>query len=113
MAKVIGIDLGTTHSIVAYVPDERPVALTTCDGSPLLPSVVYYGAHEHIVVGPNNELAVRRMSGRITGVRLPLLFLKDSPQRQWAGVPGQNLVGVVGATIVDDDDFPAHVRGNH
>lgn len=49
--KPIGIDLGTTHSIVAYVPDERPVALTTCDGTPLLPSVVYYGPHEHIVVG--------------------------------------------------------------
>ncbi len=49
--KPIGIDLGTTHSIVAYVPDERPVALTTCDGTPLLPSVVYYGSHEHVVVG--------------------------------------------------------------
>jgi len=49
--KPIGIDLGTTHSIVAYVPDERPVALTTCDGTPLLPSVVYYGAHDHVVVG--------------------------------------------------------------
>ena len=49
--KPIGIDLGTTHSIVAYVPDERPVALVTCDGTPLLPSVVYYGAHDHVVVG--------------------------------------------------------------
>jgi len=49
--KPIGIDLGTTHSIVAYVPDERPVALTTCDGTPLLPSVVYFGAHDHVVVG--------------------------------------------------------------
>ena len=49
--KPIGIDLGTTHSIVAYVPDERPVALTTCDGTPLLPSVVYYGTHDHVVVG--------------------------------------------------------------
>src|SRR5690606_8115322 len=47
----IGIDLGTTHSIVAYVADERPVALTTCDGTPLLPSVVHYGAHQHVVVG--------------------------------------------------------------
>jgi len=47
----IGIDLGTTHSIVAYVADERPVALITCDGTPLLPSVVHYGAHDHIVVG--------------------------------------------------------------
>ncbi len=51
----IGIDLGTTHSIVAYVPDERPVALITCDGTPLLPSVVHYGTHGHIVVGKSAE----------------------------------------------------------
>lgn len=49
--KPIGIDLGTTHSIVAYVPDERPLALVTCDGTPLLPSVVHFGAHDHVVVG--------------------------------------------------------------
>lgn len=47
----IGIDLGTTHSIVAYLRDGRPTALTTCDATPLLPSVVHYGAHGHVVVG--------------------------------------------------------------
>lgn len=49
--KPIGIDLGTTHSIVAYVRDGQPVALTTCDGVPLLPSVVYYGDHGEVIVG--------------------------------------------------------------
>jgi molecular chaperone HscA len=47
----IGIDLGTTNSIVAYVSDGRPTALTTCDGAPLLPSVVHYGAEGGVVVG--------------------------------------------------------------
>jgi molecular chaperone HscA len=47
----IGIDLGTTHSIVAHVRDGRPTALTTCDGTPLLPSVVHYGDHASVVVG--------------------------------------------------------------
>jgi molecular chaperone HscA len=47
----IGIDLGTTNSIVAHVRDERPFALTTCDGTPLLPSVVYFGDHGNVVVG--------------------------------------------------------------
>lgn len=49
--RAIGIDLGTTHSIVAVVRDEKPMALTTCDGTPLLPSVVYYGAHDLTLVG--------------------------------------------------------------
>ena len=47
----LGIDLGTTHSTVAYVRDDRPVSLTTCDGTALLPSVVHYGEHGHVVVG--------------------------------------------------------------
>ncbi len=73
--KAIGIDLGTTHSIVARVKDERPQALTTCDGTPLLPSVVYYGDHGSVVVGeaakgyatrhPERTIAsVKRFMGR-------------------------------------------------
>jgi molecular chaperone HscA len=49
--KPIGIDLGTTNSIVSHVRDGRPVALTTCDGTALLPSVVFYGEHGNVVVG--------------------------------------------------------------
>jgi molecular chaperone HscA len=49
--KAIGIDLGTTNSIVATVRDGRPLALTTCDGAPLLPSVVYYSKEGPVLVG--------------------------------------------------------------
>jgi molecular chaperone HscA len=49
--KAIGIDLGTTNSIVASVRDGRPVALTNCDGSALLPSVVYYPRRGAAIVG--------------------------------------------------------------
>src|SRR5690606_22462102 len=47
----IGIDLGTTHSIVATVREGRPVPLSTCDGTSLLPSVVYYSPEGGILVG--------------------------------------------------------------
>jgi molecular chaperone HscA len=71
----VGIDLGTTNSIVAYVADGRPVALTTCDGTQLLPSVVHYSAEGGITVGraakaratiePERTLAsVKRFVGR-------------------------------------------------
>lgn len=49
--KAIGIDLGTTHSIVASLRDGQPYALVTCDGTGLLPSVVHYGARGSVVVG--------------------------------------------------------------
>src|SRR6185369_145123 len=48
--QAIGIDLRTTNSIVAHVRDGRPVPLTTCDGTPLLPSVVHYGAESLVQV---------------------------------------------------------------
>ncbi|HEY3500461.1 MAG TPA: Hsp70 family protein, partial [Polyangiaceae bacterium] len=71
----IGIDLGTTNSIVAYVSDGSPVALSTCDGVPLLPSVVYYAPEGGVSVGraavghalrePERTLAsVKRFMGR-------------------------------------------------
>jgi molecular chaperone HscA len=47
----IGIDLGTTNSIVSYVRDGRPSALTTCDGSALLPSVVNFSPEGAVLVG--------------------------------------------------------------
>jgi molecular chaperone HscA len=49
--RAIGIDLGTTNSIVAVVRDGRPSALLTCDGTALLPSVVYYGDKGEVAVG--------------------------------------------------------------
>jgi molecular chaperone HscA len=76
--QAIGIDLGTTNSIVAHVRDGRPVPLITCDGSPLLPSVVHYGVEGSVVVGrtamsyatrePERTIAsVKRFMGRAAG----------------------------------------------
>jgi molecular chaperone HscA len=76
--QAIGIDLGTTNSIVAHVRDGRPVPLTTCDGTPLLPSVVHYGVEGSVLVGrsaaayatrePERTIAsVKRFMGRAAG----------------------------------------------
>jgi molecular chaperone HscA len=62
--RPIGIDLGTTNSIVAYVRDDAPVALTTCDGGPLLPSVVHYGANGAVLVGRAAKAQLTRAPGR-------------------------------------------------
>jgi molecular chaperone HscA len=49
--KPIGIDLGTTNSLVAYVSSERPVAISDCDLEILVPSVVSYLPSGEVVVG--------------------------------------------------------------
>ncbi|MDB4997465.1 MAG: Chaperone protein HscA [Myxococcaceae bacterium] len=47
--RPIGIDLGTTNSLVACVRNERPEAIADCDQEILLPSVVSYGVKDVIV----------------------------------------------------------------
>ena len=49
--NVIGIDLGTTNSLVATVKQGKPEVISDKDGYELLPSVVYYGHKERVYVG--------------------------------------------------------------
>jgi molecular chaperone DnaK (HSP70) len=51
MSKVVGIDLGTTNSLVAYVKDGAPVVIRDRSGDPLLPSVVSADPSGSIIVG--------------------------------------------------------------
>jgi molecular chaperone HscA len=47
----IGIDLGTTNSLVARVRDGKPAVIDDCNGERLVPSVVHYDARGGVVVG--------------------------------------------------------------
>ena len=47
----VGIDLGTTNSLVATVKSGVSTVLLNQDGDPLLPSVVRYVADGDVVVG--------------------------------------------------------------
>src|SRR6476646_1786667 len=64
--RAIGIDLGTTNSLVATVRDGMAVVLPDAEGRPLLPSVVRYGdvatdvgyaALAHAPDDPHNTIA--------------------------------------------------------
>jgi molecular chaperone HscA len=49
--RPIGIDLGTTNSLVARVRDGRPTVIADCDGGRLVPSAVHYDASGRVIVG--------------------------------------------------------------
>ena len=51
MSKVIGIDLGTTNSLAAYVKDGRPLVIRDDAGDALVPSIVSIGDDGTIFVG--------------------------------------------------------------
>jgi molecular chaperone DnaK len=75
MAKVIGIDLGTTNSVVAVMEGGEPTVITTAEGGRLCPSVVAFSksnerlagqtARRQAVVNPDNTISsVKRLMGR-------------------------------------------------
>ncbi len=61
--RAVGIDLGTTNSIVAYVRDGSPAALISCDGTALLPSVVHYASNGAVLVGRAAKAQLTRDPG--------------------------------------------------
>lgn len=51
MGKIIGIDLGTTNSVVAVMEGSEPKVITNEEGARTTPSVVAYGQDGEILVG--------------------------------------------------------------
>jgi molecular chaperone HscA len=49
---IVGIDLGTTNSLVAYIKDGQPIAIKDTNGKhTLVPSIVHFADNELIIVG--------------------------------------------------------------
>ena len=75
MAKIIGIDLGTTNSVAAVVRGGEPVVIPTAEGGPICPSVVAFNKNGEFLVGqvakrqaivnPENTVySIKRFIGR-------------------------------------------------
>ncbi|MDV6341529.1 molecular chaperone DnaK [Nitrosomonas sp. Is35] len=107
MAKIIGIDLGTTNSCVAVMENGNPKVIENSEGARTTPSIVAYTEDNEILVGasakrqaitnPRNTLfAVKRLIGR--------RFNEDMVQRDIKMVP----YSIVKA---DNNDAWVEVRG--
>ena len=75
MAKIIGIDLGTTNSCVCVIENGQPKVIENAEGARTTPSIVAYTDDSEILVGapakrqavtnPKNTLyAIKRLIGR-------------------------------------------------
>ena len=75
MSKIIGIDLGTTNSVVAVMEGSEPTVITNPEGNRLTPSVVAFAKGDERLVGqvakrqavtnPENTLfSIKRFMGR-------------------------------------------------
>ena len=113
MGKVVGIDLGTTNSLVAYVENGRPVVIRDESGDALVPSVVSVGDDGTIFVGREGQrrllsapsrsvYSVKRFMGRgIEDVRADAGLLPFSV----SGAPG----GVVRIGVADREFTPPEI----
>ncbi|MCP2519007.1 molecular chaperone DnaK [Candidatus Aminicenantes bacterium AC-335-A11] len=75
MEKVIGIDLGTTYSCIAYLEGKNPVVIPNLEGTPTTPSIVAFLssgeklvgniAYRQILTNPENTIySVKRLIGK-------------------------------------------------
>src|SRR5262247_4557143 len=75
MSKVIGIDLGTTNSVVAVLEGSDPAVIDNSEGGRTTPSVVAFGkdgerlvgqvAKRQAVTNPENTIfSIKRFMGR-------------------------------------------------
>src|SRR5207244_11208594 len=74
MARIVGIDLGTTNSLIAYMKGKTPTVIPGPEGRTLVPSIVAYtpsgfltgdAAKEQLVCNPEQTVySVKRFMGK-------------------------------------------------
>lgn len=104
MGKVVGIDLGTTNSVVAVMEGDEPKVIATAEGSRTLPSVVGFKSNGERLVGvtakrqavtnPGNTVAsIKRFMGhsfnevKDEGERMSYKVVKDDKGNAAVQIP--------------------------
>ncbi len=77
MGRIVGIDLGTTNSVVAVLEGGRPQVIASAEGGRTTPSVVGFSKEQELVVG---QLARRQL---VLNPRNTFANLKRFVGRQW------------------------------
>ena len=110
MAKIIGIDLGTTNSCVSVMENGKPKVIENLEGTRTTPSIVAYTEDNEVLVGasakrqaitnPKNTLfAVKRLIGRRfdedmvqKDIRMvPYSIIKADNNDAWVEVRGKKI----------------------
>ncbi len=69
MAKVIGIDLGTTNSCIAIMDGSQPRVIENAEGARTTPSIVAFTDNERLVGQPAKRQAVTNPDNTVFGVK--------------------------------------------
>ena len=108
MAKIIGIDLGTTNSCVSVMEGNTPKVIENAEGTRTTPSIIAYMEDGEILVGA----PAKRQS--VTNPRNTLYAVKRLIGRKFAEKEVQKDINLMPYTIAkaDNGDAWVEVRGN-
>jgi len=97
MAKIIGIDLGTTNSVVAVMEGGSPTVITTAEGGRLCPSVVGFNKNQERMVGQTaKRQSVINAENTVYSIKRFMGRHYDDVATERAMVPFQVISGPVG-----------------
>jgi len=80
MAKVIGIDLGTTNSCIAIMDGSQPRVIENAEGARTTPSIVAFAESERLVGQPAKRQAVTNPENTIFAVKRLIGRRTDDPE---------------------------------
>ncbi len=93
---IIGIDLGTTYSLVAYIKNGLPVAVKGTDGkNTLVPSILHFAENQTVTVGDEAKQKL------ISDPANTIFSVKRLLGKSWKDL--DNLGQFLGYKIIDDD----------
>jgi len=85
MGKIIGIDLGTTNSVVAVIEGGEPTVIPSAEGDRLIPSVVAVNKNNERLIGkPARNQAVINPENTIFSIKRFMGHKYDDPEVQMA-----------------------------
>ena len=101
MAKVIGIDLGTTNSVVAVIEGGEPVVIPNAEGSRLTPSVVgFTKSGERLVGQPAKRQAIINAENTVYSIKRFMGRLFSEVEQERSMVPYRVVGGRNGMAVV-------------
>ncbi len=105
MAKVIGIDLGTTNSVVAVIEGGEPVVITNAEGSRLTPSVVgFTKSGERLVGQPAKRQSIINAENTVYSIKRFMGRRYDEVETERSMVPYRAVEGKNGMAVVQIGD---------
>ena len=104
MGKIIGIDLGTTNSVVAIMEGKDPKVIANEEGGRLTPSVVAWDDKGEVLVG---QIARRQA---ITNPENTIFAIKRLMGRRYEDAEVQKALKVLPYKVVKNDDGAAWVE---